>query len=130
MAAIFLSISYSPSLFYRPFGTIPRAPTIIGITVTFMFHNFFSSLIRSKYLSFCFLFSFLSFVFPLRSTGTAKSTNCQVLIFLLINTQSGLLAGIGWSVCKIPEKFMHLIYLDGFWFVYICQRGQSIYILD
>ena len=31
-------------------GTVPSIPTIIGFTKTFMFHRFFSSLTRSKYL--------------------------------------------------------------------------------
>ena len=40
--------------------TVPKAPITIGLTVTFMFHNFFNSLARSKYLSFFSLsFSFL-----------------------------------------------------------------------
>ena len=47
------------------------ALTIIGITVTFMFHSFFNSLARSKYFS---LFS-ISFMFTLWSVGTEKSTN-------------------------------------------------------
>ena len=49
-------ISKSSSPFTKPLVTVPRAPVIIGITVTFMFHNFFSSLARSKYLFFFFHF--------------------------------------------------------------------------
>ena len=45
-----------------------------------MFHSFFSSLARSRYLS---LFS-LSFSFTLWFVGTAKSTIWRILIFLLI----------------------------------------------
>ena len=45
-------ISNSLWLFSRPFGTVPRAPITIGTTFTHMFHSFFSSLARSKYLSF------------------------------------------------------------------------------
>ena len=60
-----------------------------------MFHSFFNSLARSRYLSF-----FLhSFSFILWSAGTAKSTILQVLFFLLIIIRSGLLAEIRWSVC-------------------------------
>ena len=47
--------------------TVPRAPIIIGINVTFMFHSFFNSLARSRYLSF---FS-LSFNFTLWSARIA-----------------------------------------------------------
>ena len=61
-----------------------------------MFHSFFNSLARSRYLSF---FS-LSFSFILWSTSTAKSTILQVLFFFLqITINSGLLAEIWWSVC-------------------------------
>ena len=52
-----------------------------------MFHNFFSSLAKSENL---FIFSF-SFIFILWSARTAKSVQWQVLLFLLINTMSGLL---------------------------------------
>ena len=57
--------------------TVSRAPTIIGISVTFMFHSFFDSLTRSRYLS----FFWFSFNFTLGSAGTAKSTIRQVLFF-------------------------------------------------
>ena len=88
-------ISKSSSPFMNPLVTVPRAPITIGITVTFMFYGFLSSLARSRYLSF---FS-LSFNFALWSAGTAKSTIRQVLSFLLIITWSGHLAEIRWSVC-------------------------------
>ena len=47
-------------------GTVPRAPIIIGVTFTLIFHIFFSSLARSKYLStfphyYYYYVSFLSF---------------------------------------------------------------------
>ena len=60
-----------------------------------MFHSFFSSLARSRYLS---LFSF-SFSFTLRSVRTAKSTIRQVLFFWLTLTRFGHLVEIRWSVC-------------------------------
>ena len=47
-------ISSSPSLFSRTIGTVPVVSPTIGTTVTFIFHSFFSSLTRSKYLSFHF----------------------------------------------------------------------------
>ena len=65
------------SPFSNPLVTIPKAPIAIGIIVTFMFHNFFNSLERSRYLS----FSSFSFSFILWSAGTAKSTILQVLFF-------------------------------------------------
>ena len=65
----------------RPFNNrlviVPNAPITIGTIVTFMFHSFFNSLARSRYLSF---FSLL-FRFILWSAGTAKSTILQILFF-------------------------------------------------
>ena len=78
--------------------TVPNAPITICIIVTCMFHSFFSSLARSRYLSF---FSH-SFSFILWSVGTAKSTIFKVLFFFLI-IKSGLLAGIRWSVCILKS---------------------------
>ena len=82
--------SKSSRLFNNPLVTVPNAPITIGTIVTFMFHSFFNSLARSRYLSF---FS-LSFRFILWSTGTAKSTILQILFLLLIIIRPGLLAGI------------------------------------
>ena len=61
--------------------TVPNAPITIGTIVTFMFHSFFNSLARSRYLSF---FS-LSFRFILWSAGTAKSTILQILFFFVVD---------------------------------------------
>ena len=61
--------------FNYPLVIVPKAPITIGTIVTFMFHSFFNSLARSRYLSF---FS-LSFRFILWSAGTAKSTILQIL---------------------------------------------------
>ena len=87
--------SKSSNPFSNPFVTVSKAPITIGIIVTCMFHSFFNSLARPRYLSF---FS-NSFSFILWSAGTAKSTILQVLFFLLIIIRSGLLAKIRWSVC-------------------------------
>ena len=78
---------------------MPNTPITIGTIVTFMFHSFFNSLARSRYLSF---FS-LSFRFILWSAGTAKSTILQILFLLLIIMWSDLLAGIRWSVCMLKS---------------------------
>ena len=87
--------SKSSSPFSNPLVTVPNAPITTGIIVTSMFHIFFNSLARSRYLS---LFSH-SFSFILWSAGTAKSTILQGLFFLLIIIRFGLLAEIRWSVC-------------------------------
>ena len=91
--------SKSSRPFNNPLVIVPKAPITIGKIVTFMFHSFFNSLARSRYLPF---FS-LSFRFILWSAGTAKSTILQILFFffLLIIIRSGLLAGIRWSVCML-----------------------------
>ena len=89
-----LLTSKSSRPFNNPLVTVPKAPITIGTIVTFMFHSFFNSLARSRYLS----FFPLSFRFILWSAGTAKSTILQIHFLLLIIMRSGLLAGIRWSV--------------------------------
>ena len=85
----------------RPFKnlliTVPKAPVTIIIIFTFIFHSFFNSITRSRYLS---LFSH-SLNFILWSAGTAKSTSLQIFFFffLLIIIRSDLLTEIRWSVC-------------------------------
>ena len=91
--------SKSSSPFSNPLVTVPNAPITIGVIVTCMFHSFFNSLVRSRYLSF---FSH-SFSFILRSAGTAKLTILQVLFFLLIIIKTGLLARIRWSICMLKS---------------------------
>ncbi len=87
--------SKSSSPFNNPLATVTKAPITIVIIVTFMFHSFFNSLARSRYLSF---FSH-SFHFILWSAGTAKSIILHVLFFSFI-IRSGLLTEIRWSVCR------------------------------
>ena len=45
-------ISKSSRPFNNSLVTVPKAPITIGTIVTFMFHSFFISLARSRYLSF------------------------------------------------------------------------------
>ena len=71
--------SKSSGPFNNPLVIVPKAPITIGIIVTFMFHSFFNSLARSRYLS---LFSH-SFSFILWSVGTAKSINLQISFFVV-----------------------------------------------
>ena len=52
MVSTRLPTSKSSSAFSNPFVTVPNAPITIGIIVTCMFHSFFNSLARSRYLSF------------------------------------------------------------------------------
>ena len=71
------STSKSSRPFRNPLVTVPNAPMTIGIIVTCMFHSFFNSLAKSRYLSF---FSH-SFSFILWSAGTANLTILQILFF-------------------------------------------------
>ena len=89
---VFISKIFNP--FNNPSVTVASVPITIGITVTFMFHSFFSSLARSRYL---YLF-IPSFNFTLCSARTVKSTIRQVLCFLLTLTRSGRLVEIRWFV--------------------------------
>ena len=75
MVSTRLLISKSSSTFTNPLVTVLSAPITISITVTYMFHSFFRSPARSRYLS---LFSHF-FNYTLGSVGTAKSTIWQVL---------------------------------------------------
>ena len=104
--------SKSSSPFNNPFVTLPNALITIGIIVTFMFHNFFDSLARSKYLSF---FSIL-FSFNLWSTVMAKITILQVLFFHWL-----LLSPVFWPRLGDPCECQSLIG------VYVCHSlGQVL----
>ena len=69
-------ISESSSPYTNLLMTVPSLPLTIVIAITFIFHIFFSSLARSRFLS---LF-LLSFSFTLWSAGTVKSTPRQILV--------------------------------------------------
>ena len=57
-------ISKSSSPLTSPLVSVPRTTITIGIIVTFMFHSFFSTQARSRYLSFFSRsFDFASFLF-------------------------------------------------------------------
>ena len=90
--------SKSSRPFNNPLVIVPNTPITIDTIVTLMFHSFFNSLARSRYLFFS-----LSFRFILWSAGTVKSTILQILFFLLIIMRSSLLAGIRWSVCILKS---------------------------
>ena len=73
------SYSKSSSPFTIHLVTVPRAPITNDITVSFIFHSFFNSQARSRYLSFL----LISLNFTLWSVRTAKSTFLLVLSFLV-----------------------------------------------
>ena len=104
--------SKSSSPFNNPLVTVWKAPITIAIIVVFMFHSFFNSLTRSRYLS---LFSH-SFSFIQWSAGIAKLTILQILFFCWL-----LLGLVFWprlgdlSECQSPIG------------VYVCQfLGQLL----
>ena len=93
--------SKSSRPFNNPLVIVPNAPITIGTIVTFMFHSFFNSLARSRYLS----FFALSFRFILWFAGTAKLTILQILLlFFVIIISSGHLTEIKWSVCMSKSQ--------------------------
>ena len=115
--------SKSSGPFSNPLVTVPKAPITIGIIVTFIFHSSFTVLRQSP--SIWLTFSVLLF-FTLRSAVTTKSTRWRALFFfLLINTRSGLLAEIRWSICtsKSQMNFMRYILWDGLKFVHVLLGG-------
>ena len=93
MASSLPPISHNPSLFFMFLETVLRVLTTIGI----MFHGFFSSLSRSNYLLYSFIF-FLLFFFFFLSTGTVKSTRWHFFFFWFITYRFDLLIGIWWSL--------------------------------
>ena len=99
MNSIHRPIFNSSSSHTKLLVTILNAPVKISITITLMFHCFFSFLARSKYVN---LFSFS--LNSLSSARMGSSTNSTFTFFffssffLIIITMSGLLAWIRWSV--------------------------------
>ena len=90
----------SPSPFSNPLVTVPKAPITTGTIGTIMFHSFFNSLARSRYLSF---FSH-SFSFILWSAGTAKSTILQRSFFQAAVVSILLYGCTTWTLTKRLEK--------------------------
>ena len=91
--------SKSSSPFSNPLVTVPNAPITIGIIFSCMFHSFFNSLARSRYLSF---FSH-SFSFILWSAGTAKSTILQVVVVVVVCV-SLLHVKLTFAIWIIPKR--------------------------
>ena len=112
MVSTRLSTSKSSSPFSNPVVTVPKAPITIGIIVTYMFHSFFNSLARSKYL---FFFSY-SFSFILWSAGAAKSIILQflwVFFFGFFNYNQVWSSGRDSVIrvyVKVPLEFMCVIF--------------------
>ena len=102
--------SKSSSPLNNPLVIVPNAPITIGTIVTFMFHIFFYSLARSRYLSF---FSH-SFSFIPWSAGTARSTILHIHFFFW-----WLLLGlVFWSILGDPCVCQSPIFFFFFFFFF------------
>ena len=97
--------SKSSRPFNNPLVIVPKALITIGTIVTFMFHSFFNSLARSRYLSF---FS-LSFRFIQWSAATAKSTILQIKDWLFLSV--ALIS----SILQVME----------IWYIHVTLKGIS-----
>ena len=119
-----LFICVYSTLFSRPLGIFPRAPTRIVITVTFILHIFFSSPVRSWYLSNI----LLSFIFTPRSARKAKFTRWQVLFFLLTLSLVFWSGFDSWFVSQSPREF-YVFHFLGLFLLYEytnCLSGQTL----
>ena len=86
--------SKSSRPFNNPLVTVRKAPITISITVSFMFHSFFSNSVEVLISLFTF-FQFYSVV----SRDYKVDNFADFLFYLLIIIRSGLLVEIRWSVC-------------------------------
>ena len=114
--------SKSFRLFNNPLVTVPKAPITTGIIATFMFHSFFNSLARSRYLS---LFSH-SVSFILWSAGDSKVDNFADSLFFVDYYKiwsSGRDQVIRLYI-KVPQEFVCIILQDRFWVVHISFVGM------
>ena len=73
--------SKSSRPFNNPLVTVPKAPITIGTIITFMFHSFFNSLARSRYLSFFSQY----FIFYSMVSQDSKVDNFANSLFLFVN---------------------------------------------
>ena len=107
MVSFALPTSKSSSPFNNPLVTVPKAPITISIIVTFMFHTFFNSLARSRYLSY---FS-LSFNFIVVSryskihnfASSLFSFSFSFFFFFFFVDYS--MTKIRWSVCTSKSRW-------------------------
>ena len=89
---------------WRPFHVFPQQLVLL---LTLCCTVFFSALWKDPRIFFIFS---LSSIFTLSFAGTAQSFSGQIPFFLLINTKSDLLAGMGWSICiSKSQRFIIII---------------------
>ena len=115
--------SKSSRPFNNPLVTVPKAPITISIIVTFIFHSFFNSLARSRYLS---LFSHY-FSFILWSAGTVKSTILKILFF--VDNYKTWSSGRDLVICLYsPRGVYECHFLGQFWVVHIPFVGMVYFL--
>ena len=109
-------ISKSSSPCTNPLVTVTRTPITTGTTVTFMFHSFFNSLVRSSYLSF---FS-LSFSKVHNFANSLVVIVIVIVVVVVVVIRSGRLAEIRRSVCISKfQRSLCFILQDRFWVEHI-----------
>ena len=121
MVSIRLVNSKSSCPCTNPLVKVSRAPIAIGIIVTLIFHSFFSSLPRSRYLSFFFFFQFYFVV-----SRECKVDNFASSLFWLIIIMSGRLTEIRWLLLLYtPLEFFPSVLADGFSLEFEWQQVSS-----
>ena len=83
MVSILPPMPNSSSSFSKPLGSVQSAPSTIDIILTLIFHSFFSSLARSKYLSTFFTF----FIFLYDSLKRQNLLDSKFSSFFFITSQ-------------------------------------------
>ena len=115
-------ISKSSSICNNTLVTVPSALITIGITVTSMYHSFFNSLARSKYLSF---FGFLSVLLsgqPERQSSLFCGFTFFFSLFYVVVVDVHLVWSSGRNLViflylRIPVKFIIIIIIIN----YLCK---------
>ena len=102
--------------FYNPLVTVPKAPITIGTIVTLIFHSFFNSLARSRYLSFFSVIQFYSLVS--RDSKVHNFASSLLFVDYYKVWSSGRDQVIRLYV-KVPQEFTCVIFSDRFWVVHI-----------
>ena len=115
-------LSFRLYLYYgcTTLGVVPRAQTIIGITATFMFHNFFSILARSCFFYFFFydcegLVKFLLFLIFLLGVVPSAQTIIGVTATFMFDNLFSILARsfflfLSFMIVKVWSSFCFLLF--------------------
>ena len=112
--------SYFSIIFTKTLRIVPSALITIGITVIFILHSFF--FVRWQGLSTC-LFSFFLDFHSMHIIRQFFFLSLS-LSFFFFKLSLDLDIWVGFSDLFVSQSFVHLILLDGFWFI----LSLSIYI--